>query len=235
MTTKNNSLKLSKSQFKLSKKWKTSGIQISKRLRDIIHGYLMSDGYLRNGVLTVDQGKQQKTFVNWLYNEFELIRTNTPIKEVKRVHPKTQKTSISYRFFTRAVLQGFHHIWYKPVVNENGKTVYIKKLPKSIGCFFNETFISLWFAGDGTKIVDAVGAKFEVTAFTVEERLILKNLFLKKFNIKAVIISSGLSSAGNPQWALKIPANEYAKFRELITKEDLIPKIFPYKLHKKVF
>ena len=93
--------------------------------------------------------------------------------------------------------------------------------------------MTVWFAGDGTKIIGSKGAKFEVTAFTVQERLKLKNLFFTKFGIRAQIISSGLSKSGRRQWALKIPAHDYEKFRNIITKMDLIPNLFPYKLHKK--
>jgi len=217
----------------LKKKWKKSSLKISKSLRDILHGYVMSDGYIRDGILTIDQSVKQKRFITWLYDKFQPIRTSSPLKEVSRIHPKTKRKSRSLRFFTRAVLNGFHHMWYKPRVDKKGVRNYQKKLPKSIDCFFNETFISLWYAGDGTKIIGSVGAKFEVTSFTIEERLKLKALFLTKFNIKTEIISSGLSKKGNPQWALKIPANQYQKFRNLITKQDLIPTVFPYKLHKK--
>lgn len=218
-----------------SKKGENSTLKISRNLRDIIHGYVMSDGYInKGGSLTVDHGPAQRKFVEWLYNELESLRTSTPIREVKRTHSKTKRVSRSYRFATRAVLKGFCHMWYEPVVNEKtGKVQYRKRLPKSIDCFFNETFITLWFAGDGTKILDALGAKYEVTSCTVEERLKLQSLFQKKFEIKTNIISSGHSKKKTEQKALKIPAAEYGKFRECITKMDLIPNLFPYKLHKK--
>lgn len=222
-----------KDQLKIRKLWKTSRIQITRDLRDMIHGYIMSDGYVLKRVLTVEQGEKQELFIQWLYEKFDSIRTSSPIKNVSRVHPVTKVKTRSLRFQTRAVLGGFHSMWYKSTTSKAGNIVYQKKLPKTIHCFFNETFISVWYAGDGTKTSGSLGAKFEVTAFTVEERLKLKNLFLTKFDIKAVIISSGTSKKGNPQWALKIPAAEYPKFRALITKLDLIPSIFPYKLHKK--
>jgi hypothetical protein len=221
-------------QLKIKRKWSQSGIQISKELRDIIHGYVMSDGYIRHGVLTVEQSKKQEGFILWLYDKLQTVRTSSSIKEVVRIHPKTEKKSRSLRFFTKAVLQGFHHMWYRPYIDQTGVIRYQKRLPKSIHCFFNETLISLWFAGDGTKIIGSVGAKFEVSIFNIEERQKLKNLFFTKFGIKTQIISSGISKKGNPQWALKIPPQEYAKFRNLITKTDLISTCFPYKLHKKV-
>lgn len=202
---------------------------MSQEIRDIIHGYLMSDGYLRKqGQLIIDQGFKQKRFVQWLYDQLQPIRTSTPIRVCHRVHPVTKVLSRSYRFQTRAVLKGFYSMWY--TIDENGNQR--KKLPKTIGCFFNATFISLWYAGDGTKVLGSRGAKFEVTSFTVSERLLLKSLFMDKFDIQTQIISSGVSKNGTSQWALKVPAKEYTKFRRLITQNHLIPSLFPHKLHK---
>jgi hypothetical protein len=221
-----------KFQLRIKKKWKKSGIKISKELRDLINGYLMADGYARDGILTVDQGVHQKKFVEWLYEKFKLIRTDTPIRAVTRTHSKSQKTSGSFRFNTRALLHGFEKMWYQPYVNEKGVTIVKKQLPKSICCILNENVLAVWYACDGTKIIGSLGAKFEVTAWTVKERLQLKRIFLSKFGISTQIISSGTSASGNLQWALKIPASEYPTFHKLITKIDLIPTLFPYKLHK---
>ena len=222
-----------RSQLQTKKKWKNSKIQISRDVRDIIHGYMMSDGYIakNTGSMSIQHGNKQKYFVQWLYTKLEPVRTNTPIRIKQRIHSKTKKTHIVHYFNTRSFLHGFRSMWYETELDKNGK--YQKKLPNSIDCFFNETFISIWFAGDGTKTIGYRGAKFEVTAFTVADRLKLKKLFLCKFNIQTKIISSSTSKTGNPQWALVIPANEYPKFRSLITKNDLIPTLFPYKLHKK--
>lgn len=224
---------IKRKQLRIKRKWAKLGQKkVSKEMRDAIHGYLMSDGYLRNGILTVEQSVEQKAFVDWLYAKLEPLRTSLPIRTVTRIHPKTKKESKSSRFNTRALLHGFHHMWYERVIDKEGLEKYIKKLPKSMDCFFNETFISVWYAGDGTKVIGSLGVKFEVTDFTVGERLRLQQLFLTKFDIQVVIISSGVSKSGTPQWALKIPAIEYPKFRALITKNDLIQTVFPYKLHK---
>lgn len=221
-------------QKKIKQKWKKLEIKISKELRDIIHGYVMSDGYInKNGILQIEQSKKQEKFVSWLYYKLQLIASPSGVKEQIRIHSKTKKKYYSLRFFTKAVLQGFHNIWYKPYKDTSGIVRYKKKIPNSIKCFFNEEFISVWFAGDGTKIIGSIGSKFEVTAFSVEERLKLKNLFFDKFNIKTQIIKSGISKKGNVQWALKISSSEYYKFRNLVTKSYLIPRIFPNKLHKK--
>jgi len=239
-------------------------VKISAKVRDIIHGYIMSDGYVDpRGRLQVDQGKRQSNFVEWLYHELEPIRTNYPIDGILfsegkqkslrknstprrgfRVFPTNVRrtrnsntrgpiNTYSRRFFSKAVLKGFRHMWYKPYTDEHGVAKLRKSLPKSLPCFFNSTFLTLWFAGDGTKTIGHKGAKFEVTNFLPEERQTLKKLFHKKFGLSVNIIRSGQSRSGTSQWAIVVSSHDYPKFRNLITEMDLIPKYFPQKLHKK--
>lgn len=221
-----------KNQLKIKKKWTQSNIKISRTLRDIIHGYIMSDGYVnKNGALQVDQSKKQEKFVEWLYYELQSLRTNIPICTKTRIDKRSQNRTYSKSFQTRALLKGFRHMWYKPYTDDQGKIKYRKVLPKSLPCLFNTTFITLWFAGDGTKMHNQRGAKFEVTAFTPEERKKLKLLFKMKFDLSVQINRAGVTKNGTEQWTLSINAPEYDKFRDLITKMDLIPTLFPYKLH----
>lgn len=217
---------------KMRRTW--ANIKVTRKQRDIIHGYIFADGYVTpSGSLQVDQGIKQEKFTKWLYKELASLRTNSPISQVTRVHSKTGKTSYSSRFYTRALLKGFRSMWYKTVIDAKGKPKNIKQLPKSIACFFNSTTISLWYASDGTKRTDCRGVNFEVTAFTPKERLLLKELFMKKFNISANVIRAGVSTSGTEQWNLAISATDYEKFHELVTQMDLIPTLFPHKLHKK--
>lgn len=211
---------------------------ISKELNDIINGYIMGDGYLNKyGALTVDQGDKQLKFVEWLYNQLKPLCTEKcAIKEVRR--ERRGKITKSYRFNTRAVLKDYYQTWYSSSPYLSAFSLRIndviqKRLPTNIDVMFTPLFITVWFACDGTKIVGSRGAKFEVTLFSVAEREILKTLFKSKYDISANIIRSGISSAGNPQWALVINSKEYDKFRELITQFDLIQNLFPHKLHKK--
>jgi hypothetical protein len=218
-------------QNKNREKWKD--IKISRELRDIIHGYIMSDGYVRvEGSMQVEQSLAQEKFVEWLYEQLKIIRTDSEISLVTRTDKRNNRVTQSKRFFTRNLLTGFHRMWYESSPpGEEGDIRYKKRLPKNLKSFFNATFITVWFAGDGTKMIGQRGAKFEVTAFTAEERLKLKKLFKEKFGINAVINRAGQSTTGNPQWSLSINSPDYDKFRTLITQIDLIPTIFPYKLH----
>nr|CAA78935.1 putative protein of 231 amino acids [Chlamydomonas moewusii] len=228
MSNKNN-----KKQKVVNSKKKWKDIKITKELRDIIHGYIASDGNVSSeGILTVDHGEKQEKFVQWLYQKLEKLRTDNTISTVTRTDKRTGKKTISKRFNTRTLLKGFHKMWYQSYIDDNGNTKYKKRLPNKIEGFFSSTFLAVWFAGDGTKIVGSRGAKYEVTSLTVDERHQLQRLFKKKFDIDAVIIRSGESKKGSPQWALSINAPDYDKFRALITKIDLIPTIFPYKLHR---
>jgi hypothetical protein len=234
-------------QLKIRNKWRKLNIRIPKELRDIIHGYVMSDGFISiDGQLTVDQSIKQKKFVEWLYNKLETLRTNTPINQTTRLDKRTNTQTYSRKFATRALLKGYRAMWYKSYKDNEGNLQYRKTLPTSLACFFNSVFLTLWYAGDGTKMLDQRGVKIEATSFTHEERLKLKALFKNKFNILVQITRAGYSNNvssstvspnkiedfGRQQWTISINANEYPKFHQLITKMDLIQNLFPNKLHK---
>ena len=219
-------------------KWDKLNIKITREMRDIIHGYIMSDGYVEeSGILTIDQGIDQEKFVKWLYGYLSPI-CKKPVgnASIIQVVERTRGNTATYskRFFTKSVCKGFHKMWYKPFINNNGQTLFKKKLPNNISGFFSPIFLSVWFAGDGTKILGSLGAKYEVTAWSTEERLKLKELFLTKYQIDVNINRAGQSTRGNEQWTLNINSNNYAKFRSLITEISLIEKLFSYKLHPRI-
>jgi hypothetical protein len=212
--------------------YRNKNLKITKETRDIIHGYVMSDGYLRDkGNLTVDQNIKQKKFVEWLFEKFKNIRTETPISQVPRTDKRKNTQTFSLRFNTKNLLHGFHSMWYKPTDPKSQTITYKKSLPKSINCFFSPVFIAVWFAGNGTKIIGSKGAKFEVTNYSPEDRQKLKKLFKQKYDISACINRAGVSTTGTEQWSISINSDDYDKFKTLITKIDLISTLFPYKLH----
>jgi hypothetical protein len=214
---------MSTKQFQLSRQQSYKNLKISRELRDIIHGYIMSDGYVKpEGCLTIDQSQKQHKFVQWLYAKLESIRTTHPISDVERKDKRTNQVTYSSRFNTRRLLHGFRSMWY-------GNSQ--KALPKNLSGFFSPECISVWFAGDGTKILGSIGAKIEVTNLTPLDRERLKALFKAKYNISVTICRAGKSKKGNTQWTLNINSEDYPKFKALITKIDLIPRLFPYKLH----
>lgn len=211
---------------------KRANVKITRELRDIIHGYVMSDGYLREGCLTVDQHAERVAFVEWLYSKLEHLTTGTGIKTVTRVDKRTNTTTYSKRFFTRRLLKGFNRMWYKAngINKKTGKPVYVKVLPRNIKSFFSKTFITVWYAGDGTRIIGSRGAKIEATCFTEEERQVIKELFKSKYDINVHVNKAGFSKTGTQQWTFNINSGDYPKFHDIITEIDLIPKVFPYKL-----
>jgi hypothetical protein len=208
-------------------------LNLTDELRDIIHGYIMSDGHVtKYGSLYVEQSLKQEKFVLWLYEKLEPLRNKNPITEITHLDIRTNTKTYSKRFRTLSVLKEFRSLWYKPRLNDDGLIVFKKCLPVNISSFFSATFITLWYAGDGYKIPGHRGVKFEVTCFSIEERKILQSLFKEKYNIITSINRAGKSKAGTEQWALNIRACSYDTFHALITEIDLIPRLFPHKLHK---
>lgn len=206
-------------------------IVLSEELQHIIHGYIASDGYVKpGGSLTVEQSAAQAKFVDWLYDKLKPVRSDKEITNVTRTDKRSGKQTYSRRFYTKSVLKEFHKMWYAPYINKKGKTAYKKFLPKNLGDFFSATFITVWFAGDGGKTQDASGAKFEVTCFTPDERLVLQQLLLDKHEISTVINRAGTNKHKTEQWTINVKAEQYPKFKALITQMDLIQNVFPHKL-----
>ena len=216
---------------------------MSPKQKQIFFGYLMGDGYLnKTGTLTVEQGKDQLKFAEWMHEKLKPFCTKN--NEVKPVFFKKEPSFLkskkagqirSYRFNTQAWFKDEHSMWYlnQGLEGTTEKAKFIKRLPSNIAEFFTPLFIIVWFACDGTKPADCKGAKFEVTAFTAKERELLKTLFLQKYQIHANINRQGTSSKGTEQWALCILAEDYSKFYSLITQDPLIQDLFPYKLCQK--
>nr|AAL34376.1 unknown [Lobochlamys segnis] len=207
---------------------------ISKTLDQIINGYIMGDGHVRDvGNLTVEHGPHQRKFAEWLLAYMAPICIKN--RELSKSY-NDDNTVKSYRFNTQNVLKNYHSNWYKVVEivkNKKGidKPKYKKHLPNNIQELFTPLFIAVWYACDGTATLTHVSGKFEVTAFTEEERAILKNLFLTKYDIKSQINRSGFSASGTPQYSLVIAANSFERFRRVISKDTtLIQDLLPYKL-----
>lgn len=223
-------------------RWRRKNVKITREMRDIINGYIISEGYVRDtGVLTIDQSIAQEKFVEWMFQYLSPLRAQSTadkaITTLTRVDRRTGNITRSKRFNTRAVCKGFHNMWYKSEIRTNNQGIlaktYTKKLPNNMSGFFTPTFLAVWFAGDGTKIIGSVGAKYEVTAFSPSDRLKLKDLFWTKYQIDAKINRAGVSASGTEQWTLNINADDYPKFRSLITEIPLIETLFPHKLHPK--
>lgn len=220
-------------------------VVLTGRMKEVVYGYVLSDGHIdSNGTLTVEQCVEQLKFVEWMGNEVLPLRAPTSVisKVYGKKNVKDPTTGIvvkdpetgkalqesyhkSYRFFTKRILRTYRQIWYPKGT---------KIVPSELALCFTPLLISVWYAGDGTKIIESEGAKFEVTCFTVEDRLLLVRLFKQKHGIVAQINLNGFSKTGNQQYALVIREPEsYNKLRDLLTQDPLIPTLFPYKLWKK--
>jgi hypothetical protein len=87
---------------------------------------------------------------------------------------ENSKKKLQFTFYTNYSKWVSPHV-VQPTINKGFKR--IKKASNYSECLFNETFISVWYAGDGTKILDSVGAKFGNFFFTVEEEIKSLKLF----------------------------------------------------------
>lgn len=219
-------------QIRIRAFWKKHPKLITKEIRDIIHGYMLGDGTMTvRGGVQVMQCLAQLKWVQWMYDRLRVLRSETPINaNQKIVDPRTKKTTYSCRFTTLpGFTKGFRHMWYKPDPTQNGKC--LKSLPKSIKAIMNPTVLTLWYAGDGTKIIGSKGAKIEVTGFTIQERIDLKSTLEQKLGLEVKLNKAGTAGSGKEQYTLNFNADTYQEFRECTNKYDLIQTLFPDKLH----
>lgn len=215
-------------------------------LSSIINGYVMGDGYVfQEGSLQVDQGAKQRSFVDWMQGHLQpfLSEVGSKAKKLDREYMERNPTS-SYRFFTCNHLKNLHKAWYYEVEGINPRTGkeggYLKKLPDNIRELFNPVFITVWYACDGSRYpINTQGrrVKFALDSYsTAQDRETLKSLFLELYGIKSEINKNGFSKKRVQQWKLDINAESYETFHKLITEDcnlDLIPRLFPHKLHKR--
>lgn len=228
-------MSLSPEQLKTQRFWKKRPKLITRELRDIIHGCIISDGSVTpQGSLRVRQSTKQRKWVEWMYQELRTLCTDSGIQDKVMTDTRTQTKTPFSRFYTRALLKGFRSMWYVPdpkKSTQTGDNNFRKVLPKGIRGILCPTVLTLWFAGDGTKIIGRRGAKYEVTNFTVEERLLLQSLLKEKFGLDTCINKAGKSKTGTAQYTLNFNRDTYLKFREYTAKFGLIQSLFPYKLH----
>jgi hypothetical protein len=227
---------LSPEQLKTKKFWDKHPKLITREIRDIIHGYMLSDGSIEpGGALQVMQSLAQEKWVQWMYEELKTLRTSTrAISHNTITDDRTGKETYSVRFNTRSFLKGFRSMWYVPDLirsTKTGQKNFRKVLPKSINAILCPNVLTLWYAGDGSKIRGSLGAKIEATAFTAEERLILQSVLLRKLQLDVKINKAGTSKSGTDQYTLNFNAATYLEFRKCTSKFDLIQRLFPYKLH----
>ena len=177
-------------------------IEFTNRQRSIILGSLLGDASLRktniNPVFTCEHGIKQLEYCKWKAKELESLGAKFSISKRQTIDKRTGL------YYESAVCRLAANPVFLPIYNKlykNGrKTITSEYLEH-----FDELSLAVMFMDDGYKIGRTVG--IATNCFTVEELLILNNIFYTKFGIKFNITKSK---------TLYLPTIQYPAFEELI-------------------
>ena len=147
---------------------------LTKLQKDILVGYLLSDGclepYHNSGVarLKVGQSLKQKMFADWLFEVFRNV-TRTP----PTINPKKQ--GISFNTLNLKQLYVFYRRFYR---NKH------KIIPEDIERLLTPLSLSVWFMGDGSvKSRECRGRILNTHCFTETEVTKLCQVLIDKFSL----------------------------------------------------
>lgn len=192
-----------------SKRMQISIQDINNPLHAFVLGTILGDGYItKRGRLQVDQSVLQYT--QWKFEVLQsVIPTTTVIAEVKRIHVKTKKENISYRFYTQSVFEQWRQAFYL----ENLGGTATKILPCNIAdLLIHPLSLAVWFSDDGGKGGNTPnGVVISVFKFSDNEVKTLQSCLVNNFDIESTF------HAKNSSRQLYIPAKQYIKWKKLVS------------------
>ncbi len=197
---------------------KSTNLQFSvSNTSDSLHSFLMGtilgDGYItKRGALQVEH--KDYAYTKWKFDflrEKGVLNPSTTISKVKRIHPKTQQESISYRFYTIPVFKHWRTLFYLEATIPDQKAT--KRVSKNIENLLVEPLsIAVWFMDDGGKGGNTPsGAIISVFKFSDMEIIALQNCIFKNFDICTNF------HAPKSSRQLYIPKKEYEKWCNLVS------------------
>jgi hypothetical protein len=155
---------------------------------------MLGDSYItKYGRLQVDESSYE--FTKWKFDfllKFNLVDKQTKLSTVNRVHGKTKKPSVSYRFYSKPCFMQWRAAFYKEGIVGNIKK-NIKILPNNIeNLLVNPLSLATWFMDDGGK-GGLHGIIISVHSFTDDEIEKLIYILEKNFSISSILHSRNTS------------------------------------------
>lgn len=181
-------------------------------LQAFVLGTMLGDSYItKYGRLQVDHSSYDYT--KWKFDfllRFNVVSKQTKISTVHRIHKRTKKPSISYRFYSKPCFLQCRSVFYKEITVKN-KKVNKKILPKNIeNLLINSLSLATWFMDDGGK-GGLHGIIFSVHSFTNDEIEKLIYSLQKNFCISATLHSANTSRQ------LYILKKSISRFKQIIS------------------
>ena len=153
---------------------KNQELFVTNLQEEILIGSILGDAYItKRGQIQFEQAEKQKEYVFWKHEQLSSIAYKN-VKKVKRFDKRSQKTYLSYRFWTRQ----YFISWRKKFYVNN-----IKVVPRDIK--LTPLALAIWYMDDGCysdhKCIIATDG------FVYNDIIFLQKLLIENFNIKSSI------------------------------------------------
>ena len=160
---------------------KKQKIVISDHQLEILVGCLMGDAYIHpRGQIQIAQSSKQSTYVYWKYKELKNLAYGLPTK-IERFDTRYQKLYSQTRFWLRQYFRGWRKVFYP-----KGKKIF----PSEFEDYVSPLSLAVWYMDDGN-FSEGRNVKIATDGFCLKDREKIRELLLRKFNLKCTLQKSG--------------------------------------------
>lgn len=185
-------------------------VTLTNRQKSILFGSLLGDACIKSrndstAYLSISHSIKQKSYIDWLHNEFETI-CNRPPQEYT-----SKGKYITYELCSesRTDLKEIRNSIYSP--NKKINQWWIDQI--------DDLSLAIWYMDDGClSYVNKIKMlfSFATNSFTMEENYMLSEMLKSKFNISSEI--KPISKGSNMQYNLIISESSFKDFENIISK-----------------
>ncbi|MFH1898906.1 MAG: hypothetical protein ABIJ82_00330 [Patescibacteria group bacterium] len=160
---------------------KRQKIVITNRQLEILVGCLIGDAYIHpRGQIQIAQSSKQSPYVYWKYRELKNLAYGLPTK-IERYDKRYLKSYSQSRFWLRQFFRGWRKIFYP-----KGKKIFPTEFEK----YVTPLSIAVWYMDDGN-YSEGRNVKIATDGFSLSDREKIKELLLRKFNLRSTLHKSG--------------------------------------------
>jgi len=211
----------------INQKIELEEFNINEDVKQVLLGTILGDAHLskhsKNASYSCGHSPKQKDYLYWVA---KVLNQNFKIRISFYNRKKHNQKIYIVSTPCSPVLTNLHNIFYKKSEKPNRK--WEKVVNPEILEQLDPLGISVWYCDDGTYTVRDKSCTLMTQGFTYNENLILKDYFLKKWDIKCVVQKDYRKSHNKAYYRLFFHTQEAFKFLTLI--KDFVPESMTYKL-----
>lgn len=194
--------------------------ELTHRQKSILFGSLLGDSCIKSrnnssAYLSVSHSNKQKSYIDWLYEEFKSICVRPPQEYISKGKYITYELASE----SRKDLKEIKNKVYTPVKKIN--SWWLEQI--------DDLSLAVWYMDDGTlSYINKIKSifSFATNSFTMEENYLLSNMLDIKFNIKSEV--KPINKKDKIQYNLLISDCSFEDFKRIIAPN--IVKDLHYKL-----